>query len=102
MFPQRGFQSMRWNIHVENTCSKYLRGGQPSQRIKDPDPFSNFVTPCWHYFWLLGACWASSVLLVALFIDCWRFLRILDRSGLNFGWIMESPGRVLKVPGALF
>ena len=32
----------------------------------------------------------------------WSFWSVLGRSGLDFGWFWDAPGRVLEVPGQHF
>ena len=58
--------------------------------------------PCWHYFSLLGASWAHFAVLPAFAVALGRFLRVLDRAGLDFGGIRDGSGRVLEVPGPNF
>ena len=68
------------------TC---LRGGQQSQRIKDPDPVSNFVTPCRSYVGPLFCSWALLGCILRVLLRLLSVLGVSDAS-----WV--APGSTLE------
>ena len=53
-------------------------------------------------FFALGASWAHLAHLAAFVVALGCFLKVLDRSGVDFGEFQESLGGVLEVPGRYF
>ena len=79
------------NVHVENTCSKYLRGG--GSQVKGSEILMN-PTSSWGHVGTIFRSWAFFGALAAFVVSRGRFLDVLERSGLDFERSREAPGRL--------
>ena len=60
------------------------------------------LNPCWRYFSLWGASGAHFARLAAFVVALGLFLRVLGRSGLDFGGVGDAPWRVLETQNTVF